>query len=87
MIVIQQAALATTSDVYGMGDISTPAERRSASAKAIETLPEFLRHLFEVARAERERRSGGDSPEVIGAILVLQNMSIWAQLFDCPCWP
>lgn len=87
-VVIQQGFISLNTDTLGMGEITTLEHRRAAIGKARETLPDFLAHLVDVATplaAQAESRSLQNT-KLIGAILVMQHMKTWAQMFECTCW-
>ena len=88
-VIIQQGFISLFVDTLGMGEIVEPRQRVRAIGKALDTLPTFLDHLVQVAQPLRAKGNENKLPNtnLIGGILVLQYIKVWANQFGCTCWP
>jgi len=87
-IVLQQAFLSLETDHLGLPGYTQGENRQKILGQVLNSVDEFLMRLTHKASDAVKRQNLTSKEEkLIGAIYVMQNMKVLADLIQCECWP
>ncbi len=87
-IVLQQAFVSLETDHLGLRGYTHADSRKSMQSLVLGNVERFLNEItYKAGEAVKEQNLASKEERLIGAIYVMQNMKMLADMISCECWP